>query len=334
MPTQHRRSDVGSIAREFDPFMSPGAVMIQPLFCRFIFLITIAVGLFSYSLSSSAQIADSQRQSGKKTGKGKTPLTIELAAPTGGWTVDRMLEVSGKISDPSADPLTVNINGERYLLRNIEGRFNRKFPVTSGKNTVIVSATNQAGHVSESRTIYAKVPSLAMMAVLTSDTDDVYTDLHIYEPDSKVTPSDDVKPSVHVFWASTSSPSGGKFYLNEQGGDFDQPGYGPYLYTHASPALGIYRIDANYWPSGDKAHTVGTLNLSLFAGTISEQKRTVQQPLVTPGETITLAWVKIGKNQTGSIYVPGIDPKPKDNKIWPQWVIDAPIKSKSNGGGE
>lgn len=309
--------------------------MIQTSFSRLVCSIAIIASLLSFSFQAYSQNTANQRQSGKKTGKGTTPLTIELSAPTGGWTVDRMLEVSGKISDQTANPLTVNINGERYLLKNIEGQFKRKFPVTSGKNTVIVSATNQAGQVTESRTIYAKVPTLAMMAVLTSDTDDVYTDLHIYEPDAKITPSDEVKPSTHVFWADTSSPSGGKFYLNEQGGDFDQPGYGPYLYTHASPPLGIYRIDANYWPSGDKAHTVGTLNLSLFSGTTSEQKRVVQQPLVTPGETITLAWVKIGKNQTGSIYVPGNDPKPKDNKIWPQWVIDAPIKSKPNqGGGE
>src|SRR5256885_36267 len=40
---------------------------------------------------------------------------------------------------------------------------------------------------------------------------------------------------AHVFWANTASPSGGTFFLNEQGGDFDQPGYGPYLYIHGAP---------------------------------------------------------------------------------------------------
>ncbi len=277
----------------------------------------------------------SKRQSGKVLCQGKTPAKITLSQPTGGWTVSRMLEVSGTVSDATCDPITVNINGDRYLLRTIAGKFKRKFPIAAGKNSVIVSAAGLAGVASESRTVYGKVSPVAMTAILTSDTDGVYTDLHVYEPDPNNVKASTSAPSTHVYWAKTNSPSGGQFYLNEQGGDFDQPGYGPYLYTHTSPPIGIYRIDANYWPSGDKAHTLATLNLVMFGGTGSEMRKTIRQPLAAPGETVTLAWIKVGKNQTASVYIPGADPKPKNTNIWPQFVIDAPdrVKSQSGGGG-
>jgi len=278
-------------------------------------------------IGASAQAA---RQSGKIMGTGDKPIRIQIDKPAGGWTIDRMVEVSGEISDPTANPLTVNINGDRYLLKTFEGKFKRKFPVVQGKNTVIVQATNKAGTFKESRVLFAQIPTLPFVAILTSDTDGVYTDLHIYEPKAGAELAD--QPSVHIYWAATSSESGGKFYLNEQGGSFDQPGYGPYLYTHASPPVGIYRVDANYWPSGDKAHTLGTLNLVLFGGTPNEIRKRIQQPLVMPGETVTLAYVKIEKGGSASVYVPGNDPKPQGTKIWPAWVADASVRRKSQDG--
>lgn len=295
----------------------------------------IILALLSFPLKtvSASTGSSAKRQSGKALCYGKTPAKITLTQPTGGWTVSRMLEVSGSISDDSCDPITVNINGDRYLMRTIGGKFKRKFPIAAGKNSVIVSATGPAGTASESRTVYGKVPPVAMTAILTSDTDGVYTDLHVYEPDPNNTNAATAMPPTHVYWANTNSPSGGQFYLNEQGGEFDQPGYGPYLYTHTSPPVGIYRIDANYWPSGDKAHTLATLNLVMFGGTGSEMRKMIRQPLAAPGETVTLAWIKVGKNQTASVYIPGSDPKPKNTSIWPQFVIDAPDRVKSDSGG-
>jgi uncharacterized protein YfaP (DUF2135 family) len=279
----------------------------------------------------AAPLKEAQRQSGKQIGSGEKLAKITLEQPTGGWTVSRMVAVTGEVSDTTVDPITVNINGDRYLMRTASGKFSRKFPVTAGKNTVIVSATNKAGSANESRVIFAKVPTVALMAVLTSDTDGVYTDLHVYEPDPSKTDLN-LAPTQHIYWAETHSKSGGQFYLNEQSGSYDQPGYGPYLYTHAAPPLGIYRIDANYWPSGDKAHTVATLNITAFGGTSSEVRKTVKQPLVMPGETATLAYLKISKGQIASIYSPGVDPLPRDTKIWPQWVIDAPARVKTSDG--
>jgi len=314
------------------------------LFSFQIRLLPSAVGLLSLCFSADAlPVGAVERPSGKTLGKGAEAPQITLSAPSGGWTMDRMVEISGTVSDTTIDPITVNLNGDRYLLRTGPGprrradkasendagakvaKFSRKFPAQPGKNIVMVTGANLGGSASASVSFYSKIAPVAISVILTSDTDGVYTDLHIYEPDAEAKDPYDLKiKRQHVYWARTESPTGGKFYLNEQNGDFDQPGYGPYLYTHTSPPNGVYRIDANYWPSGDKAHTLANLNLTLFGGTANEVRRVARQPLVTPGETVTLAFVRVNRGGTGAIYVPGLDPKPKDTKIWPQWVLDHP----------
>lgn len=285
----------------------------------------ILASLLSLALAAPQAAATSgARPSGKVLGTGEAAPSITLTAPMGGWTVDRMVLVEGRVSDATIDPVTVSINGDRYLLKTVNGGFQRKFPVTSGKNAIVVSGVNRGGMGRAERTVYAQVPPVPVFLVLTSDTDGVYTDLHVYEP-----PPDATNPetagkdaATHVFWARTHSPSGGTFYLNEQGGDFDSPGFGPYLYTHTSPPLGFYRVDVNYWPSGDKAHTVATLNIVLFGGTSNEVRRRVRLPLVKPGETQTLAWIRVDKGRQAHVYLPTLETKPVDTRTWPAWVTE------------
>ena len=274
----------------------------------------------------------SARQQGVPIGRGDKLPTVRLSAPSGGWTVDRMLLIEGTVSDATVDPVVVSINGDRYLMRTNGGRFSRKFPAASGKNIVTVMATNKGGTARAQATSYAKVPPVPLKAILTSDTDGVYTDLHIYEPTDASSAGDtlDVKAMAHVYWADTDSPSGGTFFLNEQGGDFDQPAYGPYLYVHRAPPQGVYLIATNYWPSGDKAHTVATLNLALFEGTPGEVRRRVRIPLATPGTTRVLAWVNILGEGQAQVYVPSADPKPK-GEGWPT-NLDAALKELQTSG--
>ena len=250
------------------------------------------------------------REAGVPLGKGTERPVVRLASPAGGWSVGRMISIEGTVSDPTVDPITLSINGDRYLLRTSQGRFSRKFPAAAGKNVVVATATNRGGTGEAQVTCFAQVPPVPLKVVLTSDTDGVYTDLHVYEPTATSLGPDGrlgLKQMAHVYWARTASPSGGTFYLNEQGGDFDQPGYGPYLYVHRAPPAGVFLIAANYWPSGDKAHTIGTLNLTLFEGTPAETKRLVRIPLATPGTTRVLAWVNVLGEGRADVYVPGQD---------------------------
>lgn len=225
------------------------------------------------------------------------PPTLTLSQPAGGWTSGLQIKVEGTCSDPAADPVVVNINGVRYYVRNVNGGFARAFPAAKGKNTVIAECANAAGVAKASTTVDAVIAPIPLKVVLTSDSDGVYTDLHIYEPDN-----------THVYWADTNSTSGGIFFLNQNGDNFDQAGYGPYLYVHPAPPVGVFRIDTNYWPGGAVQHTLANLDIILDEGLPSESRRRVQKPLARPGETQTLAYVVIqGNRRPAKIYVPGQD---------------------------
>ena len=275
--------------------------------------------------------ATPERQAGVPIGKGTHRATVHLTAPEGGWSVDRMLKVEGTVSDFTIDPVTLSINGDRYLVRTLRGQFSRTFPAASGKNVVTVMATNRGGTATEQASVYAQIPTVPMKVILTSDTDGVYTDLHIYEPGDGTTGTAkiDAAKMQHVFWAKTTSPTGGTFFLNAQGGDFDQPGYGPYLYIHRAPPKGVYLVATNYWPSGDKAHTVATLNVVLNEGTPQESRRTVHIPLATPGTTRALAWINLRTDGQSEIYIPSSDSTP-DPLFWPSNLSEVVSKLGAN----
>ncbi len=287
--------------------------------------------LIALALAAPSAATPLPREQGVALGRGTERPVVQLTSPGGGWSVGRMMAVEGTVSDPTVDPITISINGDRYLLRTLGGRFSRKFPAAAGKNVITATAANKGGTGQAQVTCYAQIPSAPLRAVLTSDMDGVYTDLHIYEPTAASVAPDGklvLERMAHVYWAQTASPTGGTFYLNEQGGDFDQPGYGPYLYLHRAPPRGVFLIATNYWPSGDKAHTLATLNLTLFEGTPQEIRRLVRIPLATPGSTRVLAWVNVLDGGRALVYVPGQDPPPQGSP-WPPNLDEA---AKALGG--
>ena len=230
-------------------------------------------------------------------GTGQQLPILTLSKPQGGWTTGMQMEVAGTCSDASADPIVININGVRYYIRSNSGSFSRKFPAAKGKNVVIAECSNKAGTVRASATVEAMIKPIPLKVVLTSDTDSAYTDLHIYEPDQ-----------THVYWAETNSPSGGIFFLNSQDGSFDQAGFGPYLYVHPAPPVGVFQVDANYWPGGAIQHTLANLDIITDEGLPTESRKRVNRPLARPGETQTLAYIVIrGNNRPPQIFVPGQD---------------------------
>ena len=261
-------------------------------------LAVLALGQSAFGLPANSPEVQ-QRRGMTATGTGTVLPVVTLTEPKEGWTSALQISVSGSCSDPTASPIEANINGTRYLLRSFSGQFSRKFPIAPGRNSIAVECRNAAGTGRATASLNAVIPPVPLKTVLTSDTDGVYTDLHIYEPDG-----------THVYWAKTDSPSGGVFYLNKQGDMFDQPGYGPYLYVHTAPPPGVFRIDTNYWPGGAEQHTLANLDVIIDEGLPSEVHRRVQKPLARPDETITLAYVVIRANhQAPVIFVPGADPE-------------------------
>jgi len=251
-------------------------------------------------------------------GQGDVTPAVTLTQPTGGWTAGLRIEVAGNCSDPTADPIEVNINGTRYFVRTRAGAFSRRFPAAPGVNAVRVECRNKAGVGRASATVDAVIPPIPLKIVLTSDTDSTYTDLHIYEPDG-----------THVFWAGTHSPSGGIFFLNDEAASFDEPGFGPYMYVHPSAPPGVFRVDTNYWPGGAVQHTLANLDVILNEGTPDEVR------LAHPDETQTLAYVVVRPNrQPAKLFVPGQDADsqmPEEVKEY-QKTIEPLIRQKSQGG--
>jgi hypothetical protein len=267
-------------------------------------LLTVFIGILPLLLTSAwatpSDDPDVLKHRGKPIGgQGKQMPAITLTRPEGGWTTSLQLDIAGSCSDPTCDPIVVNINGVRYYIRSSQGAFARKFPAAKGKNSIVVECTNPTGTARASTTVEAVINPIPLKIVLTSDTDGVYTDLHIYEPDA-----------THVYWASTKSPSGGMFFLNQQEGSFDAPGYGPYLYVHPAPPIGVFRIDVNYWPGSAIQHSLTNLDIITDEGLSTETRRRIMRPLARPGETQTLAYVVIrGNNRPPRIFVPRQDPE-------------------------
>ncbi|MGA2227516.1 MAG: DUF2135 domain-containing protein, partial [Syntrophobacteraceae bacterium] len=248
-------------------------------------LLVFLASLFGFFLplvgATSSENPEVQSRRGSPIGGQGTEMpVVTLSRPQGGWTTSMQLDVAGTCSDQTADPVVVNINGVRYYVRSTQGAFSKKFPAAKGRNNVIVECANKAGIGRASASVDALINPIPLKIVLTGDTDNVYTDLHIYEPDK-----------THVYWAKTQSPSGGIFFLNEQNGSFDLAGYGPYLYVHPAPPIGVFRVDVNYWPGGAIRHTLANLDIISNEGLPNESRKRIQSPLASPGETKTLAYV-------------------------------------------
>ena len=272
----------------------------QRLFGRQVcLLLCLGLGLSSPAYATPSQDPDIQARRGQQQdlSTATTAPILTLSKPAGGWTSSMQIQIAGTCSDVAADPIVININGVRYYARNNNGSFSRSFPAAKGKNSIIAECANRAGTSKVSTTLDAVISPIPFKVVLTSDTNSVYTDLHIYEPDNS-----------HVYWADTNSSSGGIFFLNSDGDSFDQAGYGPYMYVHPAPPTGVFRIDTNYWPGGAIQHTLANLDIILDEGLPSESRRRVQKPLARPGETRTLAYVLFkGNRQPAQIFVPGQD---------------------------
>jgi uncharacterized protein YfaT (DUF1175 family)/uncharacterized protein YfaP (DUF2135 family) len=262
------------------------------------FVLCAALLVFGSAFATQSSAPEVVARRGKAIGgTGNEKPSVELTDPVGGWSAGMQLRVAGRCSDPTADPVEVNINGTRYFARSPQGQFSRKFPAAPGPNTVSVECRNAGGVGRATSTVDAVINPIPLKLVLTSDTDGAYTDLHIYEPDG-----------THVYWASTHSPSGGLFFLNDESSSFDAPGYGPYMFVHPAPPLGVFRVDTNYWPGGAVQHTLANLDVILNEGTPEEVRRRVRKPLAHPDETQTLAYIVIrGNRQPAQLFIPEQD---------------------------
>src|SRR6476659_2132455 len=114
-PILRRRRAQSSIALTVKPRVSLGAAM-------------LVIAVARCAMATPAETPEVKARRGKPIGgEGDTAPTITLREPSGGWTTSMRIVVAGSCSDPTADPIEVDINGTRYFIRSQNGAFSRKF---------------------------------------------------------------------------------------------------------------------------------------------------------------------------------------------------------------
>jgi uncharacterized protein YfaP (DUF2135 family) len=205
--------------------------------------------------------------------------TVSIDAPVGGWTTERIVTVTGSVSD--AAPLGVLVvNGVERPQPFVGGRFEATFALGRGVNAieVIAPALDAAASPARARVVVtAQIPKVDLQVLLFWDTDQTDVDLHVREPGGK-----------HVYYGDRESDvSGGRLDRD------DVDGYGPEIYSATSAPSGVYEVSAHYFGDRGSGQTTATVMVVAREGTTEEQRWRFVVPLTRQGEEAVLARIDL-----------------------------------------
>ena len=193
---------------------------------------------------------------------------VKITSPLGGWLTDRVVTITGTVSDNKIRYADLVINGVRRGINVNQGNFKTDVLVSPGANLVEIIARNRAGEGSDSVTYYAKAPKLDLQVILNWDTDKTDIDLHVTDPSG-----------FETFFGNRESPAGGRLDVD------DVDGYGPEVFTLANALSGKYRVFVHYFSSNGNPQTVATVTVIMYEGTPMERKVTLQKVLTKDNDT-------------------------------------------------
>lgn len=174
---------------------------------------------------------------------------IRIESPKGGFTTERILNVSGTVSGVDVQKITVVINGIPQWIPLTGEKFSFSTVTSPGENIVEV----RAGRISEKTSFYAKIPKRDIKVLLTWDTPS-FTDLWVIDPTGE-----------KCYWSHTSTKSGGNLV-------YDDSTYAPQTFTMARALPGSYSIQAQYYASFDAPITRANVFVVLYEGTPNEKR--------------------------------------------------------------
>jgi uncharacterized protein YfaP (DUF2135 family) len=178
---------------------------------------------------------------------------LRLTSPRGGWTDQRIITISGE-TDADVPAVQVVYNSIPLRLPVNNGRFSRDFVTAPGLNTIYAEVISKGKVLSDNVSFYSDVPSKAMKIVLMWDTNQTDVDLHVYEPSGE-----------ECYYGHKQTEIGGAL-------DVDiTTGYGPEVYTLATPTKGSYKISAYYYSDQGNPQTQATVYVVLYEGTPNER---------------------------------------------------------------
>lgn len=178
---------------------------------------------------------------------------ITLSSPTDGLTSgSRVVTVSGSIENYDEHTTAkVSVNGvPGSLALDVDGNFSHDVAISSGSNTIVVTATNWYGSSSKQVTVTGSMSRLALWTELNWSTDETDVDMHLLRPGGTIGDSYD---DCSYF---NRSPDWGT--LGYSGDDpaldvDDTDGYGPEHITMTEAVPGRYTLFVHFF--SDHGHT-------------------------------------------------------------------------------
>jgi uncharacterized protein YfaP (DUF2135 family) len=203
-----------------------------------------------------------------RTGANEPPK-VSITSPTGGWTSNRVVHISGTISDPAIELGTISVNGADRPLPLRAGAFDISLVMAPGQNVIEVVARNAAGEGRDKVSFFAKVPKLDLRVILSWDTDHTDLDLHVKEPSGE-----------ESWYGHRETASGGSLDVDVT------DGYGPEIYTQANAQPGTYTVFVSYFSDHGNAQSEVKVDVLLYEGTEREEHLTMSKMLTRTGDRL------------------------------------------------
>jgi uncharacterized protein YfaP (DUF2135 family) len=197
------------------------------------------------------------------------PPRVQISAPRGGWTQERLTLVAGFVSDRSVRSARVFLNGDAFTVNVHDGRFEVRLPVVPGENFAEASARNEGGVGRDSVSFMATTSPTDLVVLLTWDTLGTDLDLRVTDPDG-----------VEVFYGARRSPAGGVLEVD------DTDGFGPEVFVVSRARAGEYRIAVSYYDAAGLPKTEATVEVIASGGTRHERRERFAVTLTHEGETV------------------------------------------------
>jgi uncharacterized protein YfaP (DUF2135 family) len=209
------------------------------------------------------------------------PPTITLNAPVAGWSTQRIINVTGKVTGVQEATLVIN-GSERPLQLTGDGSFNAVFLPSPGANLVAVLAKNNEGRAEKRTTFYSLVPKLDLVVMLYWDTGGTDVDLHVTDPSNE-----------ECFYGHRQTKAGGKLDVD------DTDGFGPEVFTLADAPDGDYKVSVAYYSDNGHPQSLAVVDVVQYPGTDREEHVFFEKMLTRTGDTVEVGTFKLAN--TGEV---------------------------------
>lgn len=185
-------------------------------------------------------------------------------------------QIRGRIAaTPKNKPATLVVNGVPMPLEvQPDGSFGRPYGFGSGSNNVEVRTPDGNGRArAQFVDSYQGKTQARLRVVLSWDSPGTDLDLHVLAPDGG-----------HAWYGNRVMKNGGAIDVDVT------TGYGPEIFSSASPPRGLYHVYVNYFGSGGEQRTLTIAQVAVITNenTPREKRQVFQVPMRAAGE-LTLA---------------------------------------------